>query len=68
MKTETLKKDIDSRGRFVDIGLENVNVAAARVTDLPPRCSSKEVKSVDVCKTSAEIIFPMDQERTRPGR
>ena len=31
----------DSRKRFVDIGLENVAVAAAHVAELPPRCSNK---------------------------
>ena len=34
----------DSRNRFVDIGLENVAVAVARVGDRPPRCSKKGVK------------------------
>ena len=28
-------------GRFIHIGLENVAVAAARVVELPPRCSNK---------------------------
>ena len=28
-------------GRFIDIGLENVAVAAASVVELPPRCSNK---------------------------
>ena len=27
--------------RFIDIGLENVAVAAGRVCDRPPRCSNK---------------------------
>ena len=31
-------------GRFIDIGLENVAVAAARVCDRPPRCSKKGVQ------------------------
>ena len=31
-------------GRFIDIGLENVAVAAARVCDRPPRCSNKGVQ------------------------
>ena len=37
-------KDNDSRNRFVDIGLENVAVAAARVVERPPRCSNKGVQ------------------------
>ena len=41
----------------MNIGLENVSVAAARVVELPPRCSIRWVKSVDVYKTSARIIF-----------
>ena len=28
-------------GRFIDIGLENVAMAVARVVELPPRCSNK---------------------------
>ena len=44
-------------GRFVDIGLENVGVAAARVCGLPSRCSLKGVKSVDVYKTNAKLII-----------
>ena len=32
------------RGRFIDIGLENVAVAAARVVGGPPRCSNKRVQ------------------------
>ena len=44
-------------GRFIDIGLENVAMAAARVVDLPPRCTNKEVKSVDVYKTPARVIL-----------
>ena len=35
------EKNNDSRKRFVDIGLVNVAVAAARVTDIPSRCSNK---------------------------
>ena len=31
-------------GRFIDNGLENVTVAAARVVELPPRCSNKLVQ------------------------
>ena len=31
-------------GRFIDIGLEKVVVAAARVVGGPPRCSNKEGK------------------------
>jgi hypothetical protein len=53
MKNDVLEKKNDSRNRFVDIGLENVAVAAARVVERPPRCSN----SVDVYKTSARIIF-----------
>ena len=39
-----LKKKNDSRKRFVDMGLENVAVAVARVTERAPRCSNKEGK------------------------
>ena len=28
-------------GRFINIGLDNVAVAAARVVELPPRCNNK---------------------------
>ena len=31
-------------GRFINIGLEHVAVAAARVCDRPPRCSNKGVQ------------------------
>ena len=41
MRSENLEKTNDSRNRFVDIGLENVAVAAARVVERPPRCSLK---------------------------
>ena len=37
MKNEIWDKKNDSRGRFLDIGLENVAVAAARVVELLPR-------------------------------
>ena len=43
LKSEILEKN-DFRGRFVDIGLENVAVVAARVTDRPSRCSLKGVQ------------------------
>ena len=41
MKSEVLEKKNEFDGRFVDIGLENVAVAAARVVERPPRCSLK---------------------------
>ena len=34
-------KNNELGGRFIDIGLENVAVAAARVLERPPRCSHK---------------------------
>ena len=49
MKSEMLGKKNNSRKRFVDIGLEHVAVAAARVKKRPPRCSLK------VSKTSMSI-------------
>ena len=39
MKSEILNKNNDVGGRFVDIGLENVAVTAARVVGGPSRCS-----------------------------
>ena len=39
--------------RFVDIGLENVAVAAAHATERPPRYSNKRTNCVDVYKTPA---------------
>ena len=47
----------DYRKRFVDIGLEYVTVAAARVVELHPRCSNKGIKNVDVYETPARIIL-----------
>ena len=38
-ESEILKKKFGDR--FVDIGVENVAVAAARVVERPPRCSLK---------------------------
>ena len=35
----------------------HVDVAAASVVELPPRCSNKGVNNVDVYKTYARIIF-----------
>ena len=52
MKNEMLEKKNDSRSRFVDIDLENVAVAAARVVDALIRGG----KNVDVYKTLARII------------
>ena len=49
--------DNDSRSRFVDIGLENIAVAAARVEGAPSRCSNKGGKNVDVYKTTAKNFF-----------
>ena len=43
MISEVWEKKNDSRKRFVDIGLENVAVAAARVVERPPRCGSEGV-------------------------
>ena len=40
-KSEILDTSNDSRKRFVDIELENVAVAAARVTEGPPHWSIK---------------------------
>ena len=60
MKTRFWKNN-DSHRRFVDIGLENVAVAAARVVELPPRCNNKRIKNVDVYKTFARIIFVRDR-------
>ena len=42
---------------FVDMGLENVAVAAARVTDRPSRKGLGGFKNVDVYKTHAIIVF-----------
>ena len=39
---ETNVKENEFGVRFLDIGLENV--AAARVTERPPRCSNKRVQ------------------------
>ena len=41
MKNKILEKNNDSRKRFVNIGLESVAVAAARVVDLPSRSGLK---------------------------
>ena len=37
-------KNNDSRTGFVNIGLENVAVVAARVVERPPRCNNKRVQ------------------------
>ena len=47
----------DSRNRFVDIGLENVAVAAARVVGAPTAAVIRWVKSVDVYRAPAKKIF-----------
>ena len=44
-------------GRFIDIVLETIVVAAASVVEVPSRCSKRAVKSVNVYKTSAGIMF-----------
>ena len=56
MKSEILKKN-DFGGRFVDIGVENVAVAAARVVERPPRCSNKGVKKRRCLQNYCENIF-----------
>ena len=43
MESEMLEKNNDSPICFVTIGLDAA-VAAARVTELPPRCNNKEGK------------------------
>ena len=43
MKSEMLEKKDDSLNRFVNIGLENVAVAAARVVEGPSRSGLKGV-------------------------
>ena len=43
--------------RFISIGIESIAVAAARVVELPPRCSYKRGKNADVYKTYARIIL-----------
>ena len=44
MISEILEKNNNSRSRCVDIGLENVAVAATRVVERLPRCSNKGVQ------------------------
>ena len=39
---KSVKNEFDRR--FLNIGLEQITVAAARVVELPPRCSKKEGK------------------------
>ena len=41
MENEIVVKNKEFRIGFVGIGLEHVTVAAARVTERPPRCSNK---------------------------
>ena len=62
MKSNILEQNNDSRKRVVNIGLESVAVAVARVTERPPRCSNKRDKSVDVYKTLARIILFVNNE------
>ena len=42
---------------FIAIGLENVTVAATRVTDLPSRLDKKTLKNVDVYNTFVKLII-----------
>ena len=48
MKSKILEQNIDSRGRFVDIVLENLAVAAARVVELPSRNGLKGVQKTSM--------------------
>ena len=41
MKRKSWEKSNEFRIGFVDIGLENVTVAAKRVVEGPPRCSNE---------------------------
>ena len=51
--------------RFISIGLEKSAMAAAIVVEGLSRSSNKEVKSVDVYKTSARIICSPSPRRAR---
>ena len=53
--------------RFIHIGLEHVSVAAARVVELPPRCSNKGGQSVYVYTTHARIICSPPPRRALLG-
>ena len=44
-KALVLIRAIEFRIGFVNIGLENVAVAATRVVDRPPRCNNKDLEA-----------------------
>ena len=54
---EILKKHNIIRRRFVDIGLENIAVAAARVVEGPSRCSLKVSKASMYIKPKRNSLF-----------
>ena len=56
----------DSRNNFIDVGLENVVVAGARVVEEPSRSGLKKVhKTSKSTKRLRESFFSRDQGRTR---
>ena len=57
MKSEILKKKNEFGGRFVDIGLENVAVAAARVVERHPRYSNKGLQNRRCLQNVCENLF-----------
>ena len=63
-KSEILKKKFGDR--FVDIGVENVAVAAARVVERPPRCSNnKGVKKRRCLQNACVNHFVRDRKAAR---
>ena len=68
MENDILEKKNDSRSRFVDIGLENVAVAAARVVERPPRCSNKGVQKRRCLQNVCENHFFVTAKPARAWR
>ena len=52
-----MQNNDEFRFGFVDIGLEDVAVAATRVVERPSRRDKKGVKNVDVYNTCAKLII-----------
>ena len=60
--------DFEFGGSFIDIGLENVAEAAARVVELPPRCSNKYGQKRRCLQNACENHFVRDRGAVQARR
>ena len=68
MKLRLRKTEEESCSCSVDIGMENIAVAAARVTNIPSRLDKKGFRNFDVNNIRAKLILLVDLGAARGRR